>query len=71
MAVEEEAMWRRLLLVDILLHTLLRLTGMLLANSSANTAERQLLVFSQWHIGWWRDHNWYLCGCQEGSAAGW
>ena len=39
MAVEEEAMWRRLLEVDILLHTWLRLTGMLLANSSVNTAE--------------------------------
>ena len=39
MAEEEEAMWRRLLVVDILQHTWLRLTGMLLANSSANTAE--------------------------------
>ena len=39
MAEEDEAMWRRLLEVDILLHTWLRLTGMLLANSSANTAE--------------------------------
>ena len=36
---EEEAKWRRLLLVVILLHIWLRLTGMLLANSSANTAE--------------------------------
>ena len=32
-------MWHRLLLVVILLHTWLRLTGMLLANYSANTAE--------------------------------
>ena len=39
MAEEDAAMWRRLLEVDILLHTWLRLTGMLLANSSANTAE--------------------------------
>ena len=36
---EEEAKWRRLLLFVILLHTWLQLTGMLLADSSANTAE--------------------------------
>ena len=39
-------MWRRLLEVDILLHTWLRLTGMLLANSSANTAEIASFWFS-------------------------